>query len=67
MSQIVNQPESEYLAFDYMKEQYENNGNAKMAEHFKKLYIFENSAHSPLYEEYDKAKQVLAEIRANYY
>ena len=187
MSQIVNQPESEYLAFDYMKEQYENNGNTKMAAQFnkydirssgddyeayffsglrdkamhdlgvgtarnmssvisgiflpslkckaytqteriniwrgkalsgsfpvtkdaisfnaledvpeieipiifiagrydytccaslqeeyfhrikapeKELYVFENSAHSPLYEEYNKAKQVLAGIRENYY
>ena len=187
MSQIVNQPESEYLAFDYMKEQYEHNGNAKMVEQFnkydirssgkdydayffsglrdkamhdlgvgttrdmrsvisgiffpslkckaytqaeriniwrgkarsasfpvtkdaisfnapqdvpeieipiifivgsydytccaglqkeyfdhikapeKELYVFENSAHSPLYEEYDKAKQVLADIRKKYY
>lgn len=186
MSQIVNQPESEYLAFDHMKEQYENIGNSKMAEQFnkydirssgedyesyffsglrdkamhdlgvgtarnmhsvisgiflpslkcraytqtervniwrgkalsgsfpvtkdaisfnafedvpeieipiifivgrydytccaslqteyfdhinapeKELYVFENSAHSPLYEEYDKAKQVLAGIRENY-
>ncbi len=28
----------------------------------KKLYLFENSAHSPLYEEYDKAKHALEEI-----
>ncbi|MBR4224213.1 MAG: alpha/beta hydrolase [Oscillospiraceae bacterium] len=30
----------------------------------KKLYIFENSAHSPLYEEYDRSCQVLDEIIA---
>lgn len=29
----------------------------------KKIYIFENSAHSPLYEEYDKGMQVLREIK----
>ncbi len=29
----------------------------------KKMYIFENSAHSPIYEEHDKAKQVLSEIK----
>ena len=30
-------------------------------------YLLDNSAHSPLYEEYEKAKQVLAGIRENYY
>ena len=29
----------------------------------KKIYIFENSAHSPLYEEYDRGMQVLREIK----
>ena len=29
----------------------------------KAMYIFENSAHSPLYEEYNKAQQVLKEIK----
>ena len=31
----------------------------------KKFYLFENSAHSPLYEEYDHAKEVLQEIKAD--
>ena len=29
----------------------------------KKMYIFENSAHSPIYEKHDKAKHVLSEIK----
>lgn len=36
MSQICNQVESEYLAYDYMKEQYRQAGNSKM------LKMFEN-------------------------
>lgn len=39
MSQIVDQPESEYLAFDYMAEQYEKSGNAKMAARFRQYDI----------------------------
>lgn len=34
MSQICNQRESEYLAYDYMKEQYELQGNEKMLKKF---------------------------------
>ena len=29
----------------------------------KKIYIFENSAHSPIYEEYQRGKEVIAEIK----
>ena len=29
----------------------------------KKMYVSENSAHSPIYEEYDEAKRVLEEIK----
>ena len=29
----------------------------------KAIYIFENSAHSPIHEEYDTAKSVLEEVR----
>ncbi|MBQ6551381.1 MAG: alpha/beta hydrolase [Lachnospiraceae bacterium] len=32
----------------------------------KELFLFEDSAHSPLYEEYEKGKQVLTEIRDRY-
>lgn len=31
----------------------------------KKFFLFENSSHSPLYEEYDRAKEVLQEIKAD--
>lgn len=34
MAQICNQTESEYMAYDYMKEQYEQLGNAKMVKKF---------------------------------
>lgn len=30
---------------------------------YKKIYIFKNSAHSPLYEEYDEAERTLIEIK----
>ena len=36
MSQIVDQKQSEYLAFDYMHEQYEKNGNGRMVKKFGK-------------------------------
>lgn len=39
MSQIVDQTRSEYLAFDWMKAQYEQNGDTKMAEKFGKYDI----------------------------
>ena len=39
MSQIVDQRESEYIAFDWMKSQYEQNGNAKMAKRFEQYDI----------------------------
>jgi pimeloyl-ACP methyl ester carboxylesterase len=39
MSQIVDQKQSEYLAFDYMKGQYEAAGNAKMVKRFGKYDI----------------------------
>ena len=39
MSQIVDQTQSEYLAFDWMKEQYEQNGDSRMAEKFGKYDI----------------------------
>ena len=29
----------------------------------KEIYIFENSAHSPIYEEYDTSKRVLEEVK----
>ena len=49
MSQIVDQTQSEYLAFDYMKEQYEKNGNTKMAKKFEK-YDIRNSSQD--YDDY---------------
>lgn len=67
MFQICNQKESEYLAYDYMKQQYEKMGNQKMVKQFeaypirdsKDFFTFENSAHSPLFEEPEKARDCL--------
>lgn len=42
MSQNCSQKESEYRAYDYMKEQYEKLGNTKMAEKFGKYPIQES-------------------------
>lgn len=42
MSQICNQKESEYLAYDYMKDQYEQRGNAKMVRKFEQCPIRES-------------------------
>lgn len=42
MAQNCNQTESEYLAYDYMKEQYEQLGNTKMAEKFAECPIRES-------------------------
>ena len=39
MSQIVDQKQSEYLAFDWMKEQYAKNGDKKMLRRFSKYDI----------------------------
>lgn len=39
MSQIVDQKESEYIAFDWMKNQYEQSGNTKMAKRFEQYDI----------------------------
>jgi len=47
MSQIVDQKQSEYLAFDYMRDQYIKNGNSTMVTQFQK-YDIRNSA-----EDYD--------------
>ncbi len=47
MSQIVNQKQSEYLAFDYMRDRYAENGNSRMAARFQK-YDIRNSP-----EDYD--------------
>ncbi len=49
MSQIVDQKQSEYLAFDYMREQYEKNGNSSMVTKFQK-YDIRNSIED--YDEY---------------
>ncbi|MBQ1629283.1 MAG: alpha/beta hydrolase [Treponema sp.] len=43
MSQIVDQTESEYIAFDYMSEQFEKNCNQKMIKEFKKHSIRNSS------------------------
>lgn len=42
MSQIVDQVESENIAFDYMKEEYRKAGNDKMVKEFEKYHIFES-------------------------
>ena len=47
MSQIVDQKQSEYLAFDYMRDQYEMNGNSGMVKRFR-IYDIRNST-----EDYD--------------
>ncbi len=49
MSQIVDQKQSEYLAFDYMLDQYKKNGNSRMAAKFQK-YDIRNSTED--YDEY---------------
>ena len=49
MSQMCNQKESEYLAWEYMKEQYEQAGNKKMVERFEALPIRESQE---MYEQY---------------
>ncbi len=49
MAQIVNQAESEKIAFDYMKSEYEKNGNTKMFLEFSKRDI---SASQEAYIEY---------------
>lgn len=42
MAQICNQTESEYMAYDYMKAQYEQLGNTKMVEKFENCPIRES-------------------------
>ena len=49
----------DYTCCTYLQQKYYEFVDAPL----KKLYIFENSAHSPLYEEHDKAKNVLQEIK----
>ena len=49
MAQICNQTESEYLAYDYMKAQYEQLGNTKMVEKFENCPIRESDE---MYEKY---------------
>ncbi len=49
MSQIVDQKQSEYLAFDYMCEQYKKDGNSRMVTQFQK-YDIRNSIED--YDEY---------------
>lgn len=49
MAQNCNQIESEYLAYDYMKEQYKKLGNTKMVEKFENCPIKESDE---MYEKY---------------
>lgn len=51
MSQVCNQIESEYLAYDYMKEQYEKNGNTSMVKKFEKCSIRESDEYYNKYFE----------------
>lgn len=45
MSQVCNQIESEYLAYDYMKNQYEQAGNSAMVKKFEACPIRENDTY----------------------
>ena len=68
VAQISNQLRSEQLAYEYMLQRFRESGNRRMVRKLeaapvtvKGLYTFNQSAHSPLFEEPEKMRRILRE------
>ena len=68
VAQISNQLRSEQLAYEYMLQRFRESGNRRMVRKLeaapvtvKGFYTFNQSAHSPLFEEPEKMRRILRE------